>query len=138
MHFIRWCNLRHEVPPKKKKKSGTDKIYAYLINKYQLIKTKPVRKIYKVKLYLLQATPTPKRKQLLCKVSSPNYRGLMSLFFMYECQTAFVPGDRKKMTILTVVTKSIYGRHSADQWSRCDGSSAISKTAQAPSSPSNF
>lgn len=42
------------------------------------------------------------------------------------------------MTILTVVTKSIYGRHSADQWSQCDGSNAISKTAQAPSSPSNF
>lgn len=49
-----------------------------------------------------------------------------------------VPGDRKKMTILTVVTKSIYGRHSADQWSRCDGSSAISKTAQVPISPSDF
>lgn len=82
MHFIRWCNLRHEVPPKKK--SGTDKIYAYLITNTSELKLSLFVK-YKVKLYLLQATPTPKRKQLLCKVSSPNYRGLMSLFFMYEC-----------------------------------------------------
>lgn len=61
MHFIRWCNLRHEVP--QKKKSGTDKIYAYLITNTSELKLSLFVK-YKVKLYLLQATPTPKRKQL--------------------------------------------------------------------------
>lgn len=82
MHFIRWCNLRHEVPHKKKNQALTK--YAYLITNTSELKLSLFVE-YKVKLYLLQATPTPKRKQLLCKVSSPNYRGLMYLFFMYEC-----------------------------------------------------